>query len=87
MLGREMEAIFPMVPLAQRQALCVGIMSYNGQINFGLIGDFDAMADLDGFGLELEAAIAEISAATPKVKSRKGKAKRSASKKPAAATG
>ena len=78
MLGREMEAIFPMVPLAQRQALCVGIMSYNGQINFGLIGDFDAMADLDGFGLDLEAAIAEISAATPKVKGRKGKAKRKA---------
>ena len=53
-LGRRMEAIFPMVPLARRQALCVGIMSYDGQINFGLIGDYDAMADLDSFGLDLE---------------------------------
>ncbi len=88
LLGREMEAIFPMVPLAQRQALCVGIMSYNGQINFGLIGDYDAMADLDAFGLDLEAAIAEISAATPKAKGRKVKPRRKgASKKPAAATG
>ena len=49
-----MESIFPMVPLARRQALCVGIMSYNGQVNFGLIGDYDAMADLDSFGLDLE---------------------------------
>ena len=88
MLGREMEAIFPMVPLAQRQALCVGIMSYNGQINFGLIGDFDAMADLDSFGLDLEAAIGEISAATPKARGRKGKAKpKGTAKKPAAAAG
>ena len=56
--GRKMESIFPMVPLARRQALCVGIMSYNGQVNFGLIGDYDAMADLDSFGLDLEGAIA-----------------------------
>ena len=35
-------------------------MSYNGQIDFGLIGDYDAMADLDSFGLDLEGAIAEI---------------------------
>jgi len=59
-LGREMESIFPMVPLARRQALCVGIMSYNGQVDFGLVGDYDAMADLDSFGLDLEGAVREI---------------------------
>ena len=61
-LGRKMEAIFPMVPLARRQALCVGIMSYNGQVDFGLVGDYDAMADLDSFALDLEGAVEEISA-------------------------
>jgi hypothetical protein len=55
-----MESIFPLVPLARRQALCVGIMSYNGQVDFGLVGDYDAMADLDSFGLDLEGAIAEL---------------------------
>jgi len=65
-LGRQMESIFPMVPLARRQALCVGIMSYNGQVNFGLIGDFDAMADLESFALDLEAAIEEVVATAPK---------------------
>ena len=64
-LGRQMESIFPMVPLAQRQALCIGIMSYNGQINFGLIGDYDAMADLDSFGLDLEAEIATMIGTAP----------------------
>jgi WS/DGAT/MGAT family acyltransferase len=73
-LGRKMESIFPMVPLARRQALCVGIMSYNGQINFGLIGDYDAMADLDSFGLDLEAATAETIATAP-TKPKRAKAK------------
>jgi diacylglycerol O-acyltransferase / wax synthase len=64
-LGRRMESIFPMVPLARRQALCVGIMSYDGKVNFGLVGDFDAMADLESFGLDLEAAIEEVVATVP----------------------
>jgi diacylglycerol O-acyltransferase / wax synthase len=73
-LGRKMESIFPMVPLARRQALCVGIMSYNGQVNFGLIGDYDAMADLESFGLDLEAATDELVATAPKRKRTKEKA-------------
>jgi WS/DGAT/MGAT family acyltransferase len=77
-LGRKMESIFPMVPLARRQALCVGIMSYNGQINFGLIGDYDAMADLDSFGLDLEAATEETIATVPSKSRRRAKAKTSA---------
>jgi WS/DGAT/MGAT family acyltransferase len=64
-LGRQMESIFPMVPLARRQALCVGIMSYNGQVNFGLVGDYDAMADLDSFALDLEAATREAIDSVP----------------------
>jgi diacylglycerol O-acyltransferase / wax synthase len=71
-LGRKMESIFPMVPLARRQALCIGIMSYNGQVNFGLIGDYDAMADLDSFGLDLEATTVEtIATAKPKKRKRR----------------
>ncbi len=73
-LGRKMESIFPMVPLARRQALCIGIMSYNGQVNFGLIGDYDAMADLDSFALDLEAATAEAMASAP-AKAKRGRAK------------
>jgi diacylglycerol O-acyltransferase len=77
-LGRKMESIFPMVPLARRQALCIGIMSYNGQVNFGLIGDYDGMADLDSFGLDLEAATKEVIKTVPKKKSKAKKRKAAA---------
>ena len=60
LLGRKLLRIYPMVPLAQRQAVCVGIMSYNGQVNFGLIGDYDAMEDLDDLGADLDAALSEL---------------------------
>ena len=59
-LGREMEAVIPMVPLAQNQAVCVAIMSYNGQVNFGLTGDYDAMPDLDALADDLDASIKEM---------------------------
>jgi diacylglycerol O-acyltransferase len=87
-LGRKMESIFPMVPLARRQALCVGIMSYNGQVNFGLVGDYDAMADLDSFALDLEAATQEVMKTAPKSSAKpapKKKAKKSKAKAKAAA--
>ncbi len=77
-LGRKMESIFPMVPLARRQALCIGIMSYNGQVNFGLIGDYDAMADLESFALDLEAATeAAIATAAARPKRTRAAAKAS----------
>jgi WS/DGAT/MGAT family acyltransferase len=78
-LGRKMESIFPMVPLARRQALCIGIMSYNGQVNFGLVGDYDGMAGLDSFALDLEAATQEVMATVPKTAAKK-KAKKSKAK-------
>jgi hypothetical protein len=77
-LGRKMESIFPMVPLARRQALCVGIMSYDGEIDFGLVGDYDAMADLDSFALDLEAATQEVLDTAPSKKAKKPKAVTSA---------
>jgi hypothetical protein len=63
MLGRQLEAMFPMVPLAENQALGVAIMSYNGQLNFGLNADYDAMPDLEALADELRASIDELAAA------------------------
>jgi WS/DGAT/MGAT family acyltransferase len=60
LMGRRMERVFPMVPLAKRQALCVGIMSYDGQVNFGLIGDYDGMSELEDFAQDLDAALEEL---------------------------
>ncbi len=63
MLGRQLEAMFPMVPLAENQALGIAIMSYNGQLNFGLNSDYDALGDLEALADELRASIEELSAA------------------------
>jgi diacylglycerol O-acyltransferase / wax synthase len=60
LMGRRMERVFPMVPLAKNQGLCVGVMSYDGQVNFGLIGDYDGMPDLEDLARDLEASIAEL---------------------------
>jgi WS/DGAT/MGAT family acyltransferase len=63
-LGRELQAIFPMVPLAQNTALGIAIMSYNGQMNFGLSADFDALPDLGILVDELGASMEELVAAS-----------------------
>jgi len=70
LLGRELEMVVPMVPLARRQALCFGILSYNGQVNFGLIGDYDTLPDLDTLAEDLEVSLAELSEAVPEAKRR-----------------
>ena len=51
---------FPMVPLAKNQALCVGVFSYDGQVNFGLIGDYDSLSDLDDVASDLAASLSEL---------------------------
>jgi WS/DGAT C-terminal domain len=73
------------VPLARRQALCVGIMSYNDQVNIGLVGDYDAMADLDSFALDLEATTQEVIKTAPKAAAKTGTKKKATKKKAKAA--
>jgi hypothetical protein len=63
LLGRELLDVFPMVPLAQNQRVCFGIMSYNGRVNFGVTADFDSMQDLDSLAGELEGSLAELAEA------------------------
>jgi hypothetical protein len=60
LMGRRMQRVFPMVPLAKNQGVCVGVMSYDGQVNFGLIGDYDGMPDLEDLAHDLEVSIAEL---------------------------
>ena len=74
--GRRMLDPFPMVPLAKNQALGIALLSYAGKINFGLVGDWDLMWDLDDFGDDIrdsleelaEAAGVELAAADPAVR-------------------
>jgi diacylglycerol O-acyltransferase / wax synthase len=79
LLGREMEVIYPMVPLAQNTALGIAIMSYNGQLNFGLTADYDALGDVQTLVDELRSSIEELvdAAGAPKGPSSNGRRARS----------
>ncbi len=63
LLGRRMLDPFPMVPLAKNQGLGVALLSYDGRINFGLVGDYDLLWDLDDFACDVQEALAELAAA------------------------
>jgi diacylglycerol O-acyltransferase len=58
--GREMTSVFPIAFLPKDHALAIAIMSYHGQMNFGLLGDYDAMPDLDEIGAAIESCLAEL---------------------------
>ncbi len=57
--GKLLEA-FPFVPLVGTTSLGVALVSYNGQLNFGLSGDWDLVPDLDVFGKGIEKALKEL---------------------------
>jgi diacylglycerol O-acyltransferase len=58
--GREMHDVFPVAFLPKGHALAIAIMSYNGQMNFGLLGDYDALPDIDRIADGIEASLAEL---------------------------
>jgi diacylglycerol O-acyltransferase / wax synthase len=59
-LGREMLAAYPVAFLPENHALAIAIMSYNGQMNFGLLGDYDALPDIDQLGETIAGELATL---------------------------
>jgi diacylglycerol O-acyltransferase / wax synthase len=61
-LGRELKDVFPLAFLPENHALAIAIMSYNGNLDYGLLGDYDAMPDIeivaDGIKQSLAALLA-----------------------------
>jgi len=60
-LGRQLSAIYPMVPLAENTALGIALMSYNGGVYFGLCADYDALPDVELLADDLRAEVASLS--------------------------
>jgi len=60
LLGRRLESLYPVVPLAQRQALGIAVMSYDGHLGFGLLADYDALPDLEEIAVDLKWAVAGL---------------------------
>jgi hypothetical protein len=60
LIGRELKELVPVPFLAPERALAVAMMSYNGMVDIGMMGDYDAMEDLDEFGDEIRESVAEL---------------------------
>jgi WS/DGAT/MGAT family acyltransferase len=58
LLGRRLDELVPVAFLAPNQALAVAVMSYDGGADIGLMGDYDAMPDLDRLAGYVEEEIA-----------------------------
>ncbi|HXO06753.1 MAG TPA: wax ester/triacylglycerol synthase family O-acyltransferase [Solirubrobacteraceae bacterium] len=59
-LGRQLEDVYPVAFLPENHALAIAIMSYNGGIDFGLLGDYDALPDIDVVAEGIAASLAEL---------------------------
>ena len=60
LLGRELLEMAPVGFLANDFRLIVAIVSYNGQLTLGLMGDYDALPDLEPIAEYLRDALAEM---------------------------
>jgi WS/DGAT/MGAT family acyltransferase len=60
LLGRKLQVLYPVVPLARRQAIGIAVMSYDGHLGFGVLGDYDAIPELESIGRDLKLSISSL---------------------------
>ena len=60
LLGRKLEDLFPVAFLPENHGLAIAIMSYNGGIDFGLLGDYDALPDIDVVAEGIDNSLQEL---------------------------
>ena len=86
LLGRRLRALYPVVPITGHQALGIAVMSYDGQLGFGLLADYEALADVDVLAADLRSAIdALVAGASIPRRAARGRRKAAAGAAPAPA--
>ncbi len=58
--GAAMTAWFPFLTTYPNRALTHGVMSFNGQMCWGLVGERDAMYDMSAYADYFDAALEEL---------------------------
>ena len=76
-LGRRLEDLFPLAFLPKNHALAVAIMSYDGGLDYGLLGDYDALPDIDLIAEGIDAALGELLEAAAHTRAREAEPARS----------
>jgi diacylglycerol O-acyltransferase len=59
-VGQRMLKAFPYVPLANQIRVAVAIFSYDGQVNFGITGDYDSASDIEVLASGIEESMADL---------------------------
>lgn len=70
LLDRPMVDVFPIPFLAENHTMALAVMSYNGRINFGILGDYDAVPDIQVIADGLSDSRDDLLDATSQVKNR-----------------
>ena len=65
-LGHRLLNLYPIAFLPQNHSLAIAIMSYDGEVNFGLLGDYDALPDVDDIAQGISDSLAELVALAKK---------------------
>ena len=58
--GRRMVRAFPYVPLGGQIRIGIAIFSYDGEVNFGITGDYDTTKDLDVLTAGIEDGMSQM---------------------------
>jgi diacylglycerol O-acyltransferase / wax synthase len=62
-LGHQLEDLFPLAFLPKGHALAIAIMSYDGRVEYGLLGDYDQLEDIDVVADGIDASLQGLLAA------------------------
>jgi diacylglycerol O-acyltransferase / wax synthase len=76
MLGCPLQGAYPVVPLAERHAVSVGMISVDDQACFGVYADSEALPDIDWLAQDIDDAITELLAAARRFKKPPGSPRR-----------
>lgn len=60
MAGRKLKEVYPAIPLSGHRAVSIGVTSYNGRVFFGIVGDREAIPDIDVLGQCILDAVNEL---------------------------
>jgi diacylglycerol O-acyltransferase / wax synthase len=60
LLGRKLLDWYPLVPLAKAQTIAIALLSYDGAVGVGLLGDADRARDLPLLAQAIPGALAEL---------------------------
>ena len=71
LLGRRLLACHPMVPLTTTTTISVALLSYDGSIDVGLMGDAELAEDLPEMKRAVTKALAELSRRAAKAQAKK----------------